>query len=60
MVEVVPATRHTTGLAEGSHCISDLYISRSFVLSNTAPEGFTRLDLSSFAGCPFSNPEGLP
>lgn len=45
---------------EGSHCISDLYMSRSFVLSKTAPDGFTRLDLSSFAGWPLSNPEGLP
>lgn len=44
----------------GSQVISLLYMSVSLVRSKTAPDGLTRLDLSSFAGCPFSSPDGLP
>ena len=56
-----PRRRRKAVMAGGAaHCIFVLYMSRSLVRSKTAPEGFTRLDLSSFAGWPRSSPEGLP
>ena len=61
MAKVTLETTHTSLEWWDSH-IASLFCTcpAALVLSKTAPDGFTRLDLSSFAGCPFSNPEGLP